>query len=167
MSAFSVNGGERPPESITRGNKIISPLYVSRIHRVCSFTLHGAGFYSESYAMSKSKSDITYTSTAEAVSITIKGNALVNLRKIAEVINNTSWGDRDNTDISILESFVVGDFLYWLSRNIDHSAKYQVGNVGEITAMIADGIDTGHELDTPQDKARRDELRTAFEKAGL
>ena len=115
--------------------------------------------------MSKSKSDITYTSTAEAVSITIKGNALVNLRKIAEVIN--SWGDRDNTDISILESFVVGDFLYWLSRNIDHSAKYQVGNVGEITVMIVDGIDTGHELDTPQDKARKDELRTAFEKAGL
>ena len=117
--------------------------------------------------MSKHKNDIEYTSTPNAVVVTIKGNALVNLRKIAKALNNWEGGDKDNTDISVLENFVVGDFLYWLSRNADHSAPYHIGNVSEIADMIADGVDTGCELDTPQDKAHRDELRTEFEKAGL
>ena len=120
--------------------------------------------------MSKSKSDIAYSSTAEAVTITIKGNALVNLRKIAEVTNNLSWGNKDgseDTDISTLENFIVGYFFDCLSRNVDRSTPYHIGNVSEIAEMVVDGIDTGCEIDTPQDKARKDELRTAFEKAGL
>ena len=117
--------------------------------------------------MSKHKNDIEYTSTPNAVVVTIKGNALRNLRKIAKVMNNWGDGGKDNTDISVLKNFVVGAFLCWLSRNVDRSVPYYVGNVGEIANMIADGIETGYGLDTAQDKARKDELRTAFEKAGL
>lgn len=113
------------------------------------------------------KSTVTYSETENEITVHIRGAIRENLKKIADTMNGVSWCDNDNTATGILDTFIIG---YWLRQLETPTGK--VGNVpacgiGEATENIAEGIYTGFEDGTPEDETRKDELRTAFELAGL
>lgn len=105
--------------------------------------------------------DTTYHDNGEAVTITISGNAYANLRKIADAMNAASWTDNDHTP-----SWAV---RYWIGDLIDSLGEARktcdYANVTELVEDIVNNIDTKAEGD--EDRARRDELRAAFDAAGV
>ena len=106
---------------------------------------------------------ITYAENDEAITITIQGKAYENLRRIADAMNAASWTDNDHTPAWAVQ--------YWIGSFLDRLAETpetcRSENITELTANIADNIDTSFEEGTPEDKTRRDELRAAFEAVGL
>ena len=110
--------------------------------------------------MSK-QNGITYTDEPNAVTIRITGKAYANLRKIADIMNAASWTENDYTPAWAVR-YWVGDFI---DRIADTPATCNWSNISELAADIEDNIDTEAEGD--EDKARRDELHTAFKSAGF
>ena len=113
------------------------------------------------------KESVGYSETDDAITITIKGQALANLRKIAAAINSVSWCDYDNTALTVLRGFVVGDILHDLGHRTRRCLGICMGGVGEIADLIVSGIDTGFKDGTPEDRERKAALEQAFAKAGL
>lgn len=109
----------------------------------------------------------TYTETETAVTITVTGKPLENLRAIAAAMNETDWCDNDNTAATVLDGFVVGSSLSDLGTPVKMYRDICVGGVGEITTLILDAIDTGHPDESPESKARLAALRAAFVRHGV
>lgn len=110
-----------------------------------------------------SERPITFTDEPNAVTIRISGKAFANLCKIADTMNAASWTENDHTPAWAVR-FWIGSFL---DRLADTRETCVHENIGELTEDIFLNIDTGHEEGTPEDAARRDELRAAFEAAGV
>lgn len=113
------------------------------------------------------KGGIAYTETADAITITIKGQALANLRTIAATMNSVEWCDNDNAALTVLDGFAVGDILHDLGQPTSKCRGICVGGVGELCDLILSGIDTGFDDGTPEDRERKAALEQAFAKAGL
>lgn len=109
----------------------------------------------------------TYAETENAVTITITGEPLGVLRKIAAAMNDTDWCDNDNTPSTILDEFIVGDLFANLGTPAKMYRGICVGGVGEITTYILDAIDTGRPCESPESKARLDALRATFTRYGV
>lgn len=112
---------------------------------------------------SASERPVTYADNGNAVTVTISGAAYANLRRVADAMNGVSWTENDH-DPAWAVSYYVGPFLDRLADTPETCASE---NVTDLTSDIMLNLDTGHREGTPEDKARRDELRTAFEAAGL
>lgn len=113
---------------------------------------------------------ITYADNGKAVTITVQSAAYANLQKLASAMNAVAWCDSDNTPTSILENFIVGyGLLDKLSRKTEKYGDHTiVGGVGEIAEDICEAIDTGFDDEgSPEANKRIEELRLAFEAAGL
>ena len=106
---------------------------------------------------------VIYTETAESVTITIRAKAFDNLKKIADAMNGASWTENDHTPAWAVR-YWIGSFLDRLAYTPETCGSE---NVTELTYDIINNIDTGLTDGTPEDKARRDELRAAFEAAGV
>lgn len=115
----------------------------------------------------KRQEAITYEERAGAVLIRVGGKAYENLRKIADVMNGVGWCDTDNTPATILAGFVVGGYLDNLATDTAYCGNLRGAGAGEVAQDIVDGIDTGFDSDTPEDKKRKGELDAAFRAAGL
>ena len=112
---------------------------------------------------------ITYTETADAVTVTITGAALGNLRKMATALNSLEWCDNDNTPASVLDNFIIGyGLLNKLCEDTRWYGNSRAGGAGDIAVdLIVSLIDTGYDDNTPEDKARKRELLEALEAAGI
>lgn len=108
----------------------------------------------------------TYTENENAITITITGKPLENLRKIAAAMNETDWCDDDNTPSSILDSFIVGSLFSDLGTPVEKERHY-CGDVGEIVELILGGIDTGHPDESPESETKLAALRAAFVRHGV
>ena len=111
--------------------------------------------------------EIAYAETENALTITISGKPLANLRTIASAMNSIEWCDNDNTASTVLDGFIVGDWLHELGRPTEKWHGITADGVGEITDMIVSGIETDFESDSPKDKERRAALRATFDKFGV
>ena len=110
---------------------------------------------------------IDYAENENTITITICGRPLDNLRKITTAMNSTDWCGGDNTPLSVLDAFIVGDWLRELGRPTKKWHGITVDGVGEITDMIVSGIETDFESDSPKDEERRAALRATFDKFGV
>ena len=111
--------------------------------------------------------EIAYSETGNALTITIIGKPLTNLRAIADAMNSIEWCDNDNTASTVLDGFIVGDLLHRLGQPTAKWNGITHDGVGEITDLIVDGIETDCEPDSPKDKERRAALRATFDKFGV
>ena len=96
---------------------------------------------------------ITFTDNGDnSLTLRISGAAYQNIAKIAETMNSVAWCDKDNTALTIAETFM---FVYETDNLTDAKGST------EIAEFIADGIDTGT-ADEAEDKKRKNELIAAF-----
>ncbi len=110
---------------------------------------------------------VAYAETADAITITIGGRQLANLRRIAAAMNSVGWCDSDNTALTVLAGFVVGGDLYFLGQPTKKYHSIVLDGVGTIADNIISAIDTGYDDGTPEDRERKAALSAAFAKAGL
>ena len=118
-------------------------------------------------SVANSKSSVKYNETPEEITVHIRGKVKDGLDKIASAMNKTSWCDSDNTAASVLDAFVIG---YWLRQLETPAAKYHgisLTGISEITSDIVNGIYTGFDDGTEEDRKRKAELSAAFETAGV
>lgn len=91
-----------------------------------------------------SANTITWTASAKQIAM---------LEKAAATMNAVSWCDKDNTAKTVFDNF----FLPWMTQLLE--------NPVDLMSNICDGIETGFESYTAEDKARVAELRKAFRAA--
>ena len=108
---------------------------------------------------------IEYKAARNSLTVKIQGKAFETLRAIADAVNATSWGEKDNSPKSIFHMY-VGDFIFKLSEPTLYYGKTAVRGIGEVATDILSAIDTGEESDTA-DKQKRDELHRQLVARGL
>lgn len=109
---------------------------------------------------------IAYKAARNSLTVKIQGKAFENLRAIADAVNATSWGEKDNTPKSIFNMY-VGDFIFNLAQATQYYGEIAHSGIGEVATDILCAIDTGEESDTPADKQKRDELHKQLVARGL
>ncbi len=109
---------------------------------------------------------IAYKAARNSLTVKIQGKAFETLRAIADAVNATSWGAKDNSPQSIFHMY-VGAFIFNLAQQTLYYGKIASSGIGEVATDILEAIDTGEESDTPADKQKRDELHRQLVARGL
>ena len=87
----------------------------------------------------------TADNETRTISIEINGEAYADLQRMADAMNTVEWCDNDNTPESIVKEFLL-----------------VISNYYEMCEMVTEGIYTGFEDGTPQERERIKALNAAF-----
>ena len=110
--------------------------------------------------MSKENNEnVTFEDVGGELKISVRGKVYENFRRIAEAMNSVSWTDSDNTASTICDIWIC-DFLRRVAYAPDES---RTCDVTDLTTDLQDSLDTGYPDGSSADKARRRELREAFD----